>query len=79
MTPIATECRLLEQHRDITCKIVVLKARADEIVAEPEALRTVPDLNPVIGICGECGLEIRQVMGYYCPNPVCPCFPRWLY
>jgi hypothetical protein len=28
--------------------------------------------NPVVAKCGECGLCIRQVMMYYCPNPRCP-------
>lgn len=28
--------------------------------------------NPIVAICGECGLEIHQVMGYVCSNPRCP-------
>jgi len=28
--------------------------------------------NPVVAICGECRLEIRQVMHYSCQNPRCP-------
>lgn len=31
------------------------------------------DPNPVVSICGECGLEIYQVMGYVCHNTRCPC------
>lgn len=34
------------------------------------------DPNPVVAICGECGIEIRQMMHYACTNCRCPCFPR---
>lgn len=27
-------------------------------------------------ICGECGMELRGVMGYVCPNSRCPVFPH---
>jgi hypothetical protein len=30
------------------------------------------DPNPVIAICGECGLELRQVMHYACGQARCP-------
>ena len=30
------------------------------------------DPNPVVAICGECGLRIHQVMGYVCTHPRCP-------
>ncbi len=30
------------------------------------------DPNPVVSVCGECGLCIRRVMGYVCGNPRCP-------
>ena len=30
------------------------------------------DPNPIVARCGECGLEIRQVMGYCCQHPRCP-------
>lgn len=33
-----------------------------------------PTPNPVIAICGECGLEIKQVMGYSCQKSNCPVF-----
>ena len=32
--------------------------------------------NPPVAMCGECGLEIRQVMHYVCGNPRCPVFTR---
>jgi hypothetical protein len=32
--------------------------------------------NPVVAICGECGLELHRVMGYVCSRENCPCFPR---
>ena len=31
------------------------------------------DPNPTVSICGECGLEIKRVMGYACGNTNCPC------
>ena len=30
------------------------------------------DPNPIVAICGECGLEIYQIMEYCCPRPNCP-------
>ena len=30
------------------------------------------DPNPVVAICGECGLHIHNVMGYSCSRPRCP-------
>lgn len=30
------------------------------------------DGNRTVSVCGECGLEIKQVMGYCCPNVNCP-------
>ena len=30
------------------------------------------DPNPVVAICGECGLRIQRVMGYVCQHPRCP-------
>lgn len=35
--------------------------------------------NPAVAMCGECGIEIRQVMHYACGNPRCPVFPRVTY
>lgn len=32
-----------------------------------------PGPNETIAICGKCGLELKQVMGYCCPNIDCPC------
>jgi hypothetical protein len=34
------------------------------------------DPNPTVAVCGECGLEMKRVMGYCCGNSRCPCFPR---
>lgn len=34
------------------------------------------DPNPVISVCGECGLEVRRVMYYSCPNTRCPVFAK---
>lgn len=28
--------------------------------------------NPIVAVCGECGLEIYEVMGYVCSNVRCP-------
>lgn len=34
------------------------------------------DPNPIVSICGECGLEIRKIMMYSCQNSRCPVQPR---
>jgi len=31
------------------------------------------DPNPIVAICGQCGLRISRVMGYVCPHNRCPC------
>lgn len=28
--------------------------------------------NPVVAVCGECGIELHQIMGYVCNRPRCP-------
>lgn len=30
------------------------------------------DPNPTVAICGQCGLHLKQVMGYVCNHPRCP-------
>lgn len=30
------------------------------------------DPNPVVAICGKCGLHLRKVMHYYCGQSRCP-------
>jgi hypothetical protein len=30
------------------------------------------DPNPVVAVCGECGREVREVEGYWCPIALCP-------
>jgi hypothetical protein len=30
------------------------------------------DANPIIGICGKCGLELHKVMHYFCSRSNCP-------
>lgn len=32
--------------------------------------------NPVVAVCGECGMKIHQVMGYCCGNNRCPVQPK---
>lgn len=32
--------------------------------------------NPVVAICGQCGIELRKVMMYCCMNSRCPVQPR---
>lgn len=32
--------------------------------------------NPVVAVCGQCGLKIHKTMGYNCPHPKCPLSPR---
>jgi len=31
------------------------------------------DPNPIISVCGKCGLRVYRVMDYVCPHAVCPC------
>lgn len=35
-----------------------------------------PEYDPVISVCGACGMEMRRVMAYSCARADCPCFPR---
>lgn len=32
--------------------------------------------NPIVGICGKCGLEIHQVMFFSCLKSGCPIQPK---
>lgn len=34
----------------------------------PEKKGNSLDPNPTVAVCGQCGLEIKKVMGYVCPN-----------
>lgn len=31
-----------------------------------------PGINDVVGVCGQCGLQIHSVMGYVCNHTNCP-------
>lgn len=37
-----------------------------------------PDIgpNPTVAVCGVCGIELKQVMGYVCGRDDCPCFSK---
>lgn len=48
----------------------------DKIPVIPSKPEPSIDPNPVVAICGECGIEVRQVMGYVCYNSRCPIFPQ---
>lgn len=65
-----------EDNRSMVADYIREKARRLGVpVIEPIDPPTVdqkPDHNPVVGICGKCGLELRMVMGYYCPHNHCP-------
>lgn len=51
---------------DLTRKIPVIPKL-------PYSPYDVPPLpSDTIAICGECGLELKQVMGYVCVHPRCP-------
>lgn len=30
------------------------------------------DIDPTISVCGKCGLELKRVMQYVCPQSDCP-------
>lgn len=32
--------------------------------------------NPVVAVCGKCGLPIKQTMGYVCDKDRCPILPQ---
>lgn len=38
-----------------------------------EPISPYPKPNDTVAVCGKCGLELKQVMGYCCPNADCPC------
>ena len=38
-----------------------------------------PTPNSPVAKCGECGIELYQVMGYVCLRDNCPCFPKATY
>ena len=46
------------------------------LMPEEKRIRENPEPNPVVARCGECGLDIRQTMGYVCGNINCPVFPK---
>lgn len=29
--------------------------------------------NPVVGVCGKCGLVLHHMINYSCPHTSCPC------
>lgn len=59
-----------------------LKERAEKlgvplIPKRPTPITPTPgDPNPIVAVCGECGLDLRAVMGYVCSHSNCPCFAR---
>jgi hypothetical protein len=53
------------------------KDEADElgvplIPKRPERAKTNPGPNPIVAVCGECGIKLHQVMGYVCSSENCP-------
>lgn len=34
------------------------------------------EANPVVSICGACGVEMRQIMNFACSRMDCPCFAQ---
>jgi hypothetical protein len=67
-------------------KIFKEKTRAGgDVMGKPNAVPIIPPLteeqkrqrdyiepNPTIAKCGECHMELKQVMGYVCMNRYCP-------
>lgn len=45
------------------------------IPPRPERIRP-NDSNPIVAVCGECGIELRYVMHYSCSRPRCPWFAQ---
>lgn len=43
------------------------------LIPKRKALPVLPGLGePTVAVCGECGIEIRQVMHYACMRSNCP-------
>lgn len=43
------------------------------LIRKPIPLAPIPgDPNPVTSVCGECGREMRRIMGYVCESADCP-------
>lgn len=34
------------------------------------------DENPIVAVCGECGLEVHKTMMYACPRRLCPVYKK---
>ncbi len=52
------------------------KAKSLGVPLIPKLINPPPyDPNPIQAICGECGIEIRKIMWYYCGNSNCPLGP----
>lgn len=60
---------------DCNCKRNKHQDRADELGVPiiPPNTPHGPGPDPTVAICGECGLELKRVMGYVCTNHNCPC------
>lgn len=54
------------------------KQKADELGVPciPPLPEKTPHYSDTVAVCGQCGLEIKQVMGYVCNNSRCPVFPK---
>jgi len=51
------------------------KARRLRVPLVPRRVINVPppyDPNPTVAVCGECGIELKRVMGFVCTKPNCP-------
>lgn len=43
-----------------------------KVIPRKSSLERDPETNPVVAVCGECGISIHRVMGYACGNMHCP-------
>jgi len=52
--------------------------KGKEVPVVPPLPSGSPDLdpNPVVAICGKCGLELRAIMNFSCSKTGCPCFRK---
>lgn len=41
-------------------------------VIPPREKQPTPDSNPVVSVCGECGVEMRRIMHIACGRERCP-------
>lgn len=66
---INKELAYRRQHFGVPMKII------PALTDEQKRRRDEANANPVVAKCGECLVELRQIMYFSCSNQYCPCTP----